>query len=400
MPFSTSVTVNFGGNSGPRKSIRKVPETGLTARLLPPLHSCSLPGPNAGRWAIMHKQHFGFDTVSASGDRSWNTFYCVEEFDFKTRTITKPCPSCEDNKQKKALFESSKKELGFAGKTGDEIKRLTEPLDNWLRKHNLDAKWYINVKTVEGEYCTLKIGTKLKKKLDTLIKELREPTRPGRQPIDVFDPADGIWLDFTRTGKGFDSDYDVRCSMETKMVNVDGVSTPVEVYRKAPLADDEKEAAEQTTYDLSDIGIRRLSYQQVVDLVRCDGNPDAIDGIFKAGTQAPMGGTYTGAPAGGVVVNPEVAVASGPSVAEKAPAAGFKDLTGVAASVPTTAQLDAKQEQQLTKAAALVETVVAAKPLSTEPGPRPASKPAPVAMTDFASMSIEELQKKFGAPKA
>jgi len=375
MPFSDSVKVSFG-NSGPRNTIRKIDDKGLIARLLPPLHSCSVPGPNAGRWAILHKQHFGYDTVSASGDRNWNTFYCVEQFDFKTKTITDPCPECENIKSKKALMEATKKELGFAGKTKEEILRVVEPLDNWLRKHNLDAKWYINVKTVEGDYVTLKIGTKLKKKLDTLIKELREPTRAGQRPIDVFDPVDGIWLEFSRTGKGFDSEYDVRPSMESKTVQVDGQDTVVQIVRRAPLADNEKEAAEATTYDLADVGIRRITKPQVAQLVQVDGNPDAVEAIFKAGQAAEK---------------PAAAPAPTPVVQQAAPQPE--------PVLPSNEAVEARAKQDIAKAEQLVAQVgnkTAVQPLSTEPGPRPGPKPAAPVMSDFMSMSIEDLQKRFG----
>jgi hypothetical protein len=316
----------------------------------------------------MHKQHFGYDTVDASGSRNWNTFYCVEVFDFKTKTIVEPCPECENIKQKKALFEATKKGLEQQQVPPEAIRAKLEPLDNWIRKHNLDAKWYINVKTVEGEYCTLKIGTKLKKKLDALREELLKPTRPGTPSVDLFDPETGIYLEFIRSGKGFDTDYDVRPATETKMYTIDGASTPVMVHRKAPMADTEKEDAEATTYDIVDVGIRRLPKSAVAELVKCDGSPEAVEAIFKAGQPAPK--------------------------AAPAPRAAPAPVA------PTTEQLDARQETQKAQAAALVAQVEAAPPpakVAAEPGPKPAPKAAP-AVPDYLNMSIEQLEATF-APK-
>jgi hypothetical protein len=389
MGFSTSVKPSYDGN---RKTIKKIPEAGLIARVLPPLHSCAEQGPNAGKWAIMHKQHFGYDTPRGDSgkERNWNTFYCVEVYDWKTKTIIENCDACDVIRANKDLYDITKKQYEAEKVPADQIKAALEPLKTWNEKHNLDAKWYINIKTLDGEYSTLKIGTKLKKKLDALIGSLRAPTT-GARPVDPLDPEDGLWLQFTRTGKGFDVDYDVQVAFESKTIEIDGTLTEVKVVRRAPLADDEKELAEVTTFDLSDIGIRRLPRDKVTMLVQSDGSPDAIDAIFASSERvAAPKAVSTVAPVRPVVAAPQSSGAK--LVVEKAEV----EVT------PTSEQLDAVAAEQRAKAAVLVAAVAAvqpvSRPLSTEPGPRPGPKPVVAPLKDFGSMSLADFAATI-APK-
>src|SRR5512138_271866 len=145
-----------------RKSI-KSPAVGTTrVRVLPPIHSCAA----TGKWCMQHKQHFGYDTPKEDGEgKNFNTFYCVEVFDFKTKTVSQECPECIQLKEQKDLLDATKKKLAAKGLSKDEIAKSVEPITNWLSKHNLDSRYYLNVMSPDREFYTIKVAYTVKDKI-------------------------------------------------------------------------------------------------------------------------------------------------------------------------------------------------------------------------------------------
>lgn len=370
-----------------RKTIKGLEEGSNVVRILPPLHSCAKPGKNEGKWFFQHRQHFGYDTPRAEDPtlKDYNTFYCVEEYNFREKHIERACPECEKNKEVKREYESKKAVLKEAGKTPEQIQAALGKVAEYMKRHNLDNKYYINVKNKDGTFSTRKIPWTAYKKVRAQIDELLKPTNPRRAPVDPIAPDQGVWFDIIRTGKSFNEvDYDVKVVTEPREVVIDGETKEVEVLVKAPLTEEEYERAEGSCYDISDVGIRRLPYDKVVALVASHGSPEEIRAIFGSSERREVEPVEVEEPTP-VVEEVEVKaqrLAPGPTIK---PQRMVEEITvrlddaGVGLPAPTPVEK--------ANAKALVEA-------ATKPAPAVATPD--LAGVDILNMSLDDFRAKFG----
>lgn len=238
-------------------------------RLMPAMKS----GATDGTWAVYQGQHFGYAVPDKKDPTklSKRTFRCVRKKD-RNGLVTQECPECQLIDQKKAERETASDKLKAKGKSEAEIKSLLQPLDEWLKEHNVDNKWYIGVKSYAGPAGALAIPHKMKLALEKEIKAIRD-----NEGIDPFDIDTGVWFEFKRTGfKAAEMNFVVTVVQEEEIVN----GRRLKSTKLAPLSDADLEAALREVPDLKSECIRTITVDQIQELVDSGGDPEVADKIF------------------------------------------------------------------------------------------------------------------------
>lgn len=243
-------------------------------RLLPAMKS----GATDGTWAVYQGQHFGYAVPDRKdpSKTSKRTFRCIRRKE-RSGIITVECPECKLIDEKKAERETAAGKLTAKGKSDAEIKQLLAPLDEWLREHNVDNKWYIGVKSLAGPCGALAIPHKMKLALDKEIKRLASD-----EGVDAFDIDTGAWLHFKRTGfKAQDMNFSVESVMEEEIIN----GRRLKSLKSAPLSDSDLESALREVPDLKSEVIRTITVEQIQELVDSGGDLEVAERIFSSGRQ-------------------------------------------------------------------------------------------------------------------
>jgi hypothetical protein len=266
----------YGNNSSSGnfpKTFRLKEGTTTVVRILPPMKSLA----ESGEWAKYIGTHFGYKGVNPKDPSKpvYRTFRCIQERDLRTKMITQDCPECDLIAQREEELEAIEARAKAEGHSSDEIEELVKPHKDWLREHNLDRKWYLNVRTQEGEHGTLLLSHKTKKLLDQKILSLQ--TDDG---IDALDLDQGVWFVFKRSGRGVETQDTVDVEYESvRDASTGRVSRTVKL---APLSPAEAERALKECPDLAK-AVREISYEQIKLLTLSSGDPEDVDAIFAMG---------------------------------------------------------------------------------------------------------------------
>jgi hypothetical protein len=231
----------------------------------------------AGKWFHYAKQHFGYRGVGDEQNPKGRirTFVCPEEIDRQTEMVKVECKECNKIRDMQALLESRTASLKAEGKNDAQIETLIGPVKAWLKDHNLDKKYILLAKNENSEWGVLSLPYKAKAALDLVIKKARAE--------DGFDPLDmdkGCWINFTREGEGFKTSYFAEAATET--VIVDG--RRAKSIKMDGLTDADFDQIAATCPDLTTVG-RRLTQEQIAQLVECNGDPEEVDRIFNSGVK-------------------------------------------------------------------------------------------------------------------
>jgi hypothetical protein len=385
-------TPQYGNSNGPRyENWRlKTPDaskgeqkTSFICRIIPPMKSLA----ESGKWAFYHGQHFGYAGVNPRDPDKvkQRPFACVKKEDFRTKMVTVACAACDIIDEK---FEEKKRreaEYKAQGLSDSAIKERLEPLTAWLKRHNCDRKWHLNVMTPEGKFGVLQIPHSVKKQLDQKIDELRE-----KKKIDPIAIDQGVWFNFTRMGK-----FPVTDGVEWVMEGFERDGETFERIKKAPLTEEQCKNALEILPDLARETVKFISVQQVVQIVASSGDPEEIDRIWQQGTRTEQRErTPVSARASAPATTPV------PQPAATAPAAA----PVTTATAPATTSEDDEIAEYEKKIAAM-KAAKAAKAAAPASAPAPAPKPAaPTTVTgpasaddeDPESLSDEEFYAKFG----
>lgn len=238
-------------------------------RILPPLGS-------GGKFAVMHKIHFGPKGRSKKDPTLLvhRPFKCIEEYDFTTNSILSPCPMCEKVKQTKEYRDTRQVELKKDGKSEDEIKTLLAPINEFLFAFNLDKKYHLNVKRDDGSFGKLKLPKSTYSSLMNALKDLEK-----KKKVNALNKESGAWVVLERLSNNGLNPPDTVKFLETEVRLEDGSSASV--IKKAPLTEDDYQKAKELCFDLSDSGATTLTLDQIKLIVESPNDPDAIDTIFN-----------------------------------------------------------------------------------------------------------------------
>jgi hypothetical protein len=259
-------------------------ETELILRLLPSMHSYR----DSGEWKFFYGQHYGhYGNNPKQPDKPRaRPFGCIQQKNPKTGEIEVECPKCTQIEKKKAAKKAREEQLlkqlqaqdASIDEKSPEFKeakaddKKLQDLNAWLMKHNCDKKWWMNVMDLKGEFGVFQLSyTTMKERLLPLLRDLRD-----KKKIDAFDPAKGVFLRFTRSGKGINVVDNVTVYTETVVVE----GEELQKMKFAPLTDEQIEKALKICPDLKKDVVKFISAKQIAELVERGDDPDAVDEIW------------------------------------------------------------------------------------------------------------------------
>lgn len=276
--MENSGTLNLGFNfdqttGGQSYDKPQSPQDGISYwRILPSLNS-SL--------SLFHKYalHWGF-TNAAGKTMPVQCSYLSEKF----------CPVCARVREVEGLFKR-------AEQNGDTAKM--EEYQEFISKWQVKNQFLYNALNAAGEAVILSVG---KKTHDQIIDKIKECVQPPRNPDGslkrpAFDPtslADGVWLQITRSGKGFKTEYKV----DFNRISVDmGNGVVGEKIDRRPV---DPAIAEAIRLQIANGGVGTLKDIHNLHEVRTSAD---LQGMMN-GTQPVGKGTVGNAPAQALVAPP------------------------------------------------------------------------------------------------
>lgn len=351
-------------------------------RIAPPVKSLK----SVGRWSVYDSLHYGYTIPNAENPDKprHKPFRCIFKKNRATGMIEQDCPECNLLESKEKEIEALKAQAMAAGKSADDAEEYVKGARRLLREHNLDKKHYVLAKNMAGEWGVLKLPHRAKQALDNLIEKYMKENE-GRHPLD---PASGVWFTFTRKGKGLATEHYVEITNESlgggRFQYKNGALTALDVdgIKKCP--------------DLATLNDNKaLTYDQILALVRSNGDPQVAVQVFGQGSRQQKSTTNNQAlstPA------PQPVTAAAAVASTPAPTPDAAALQAQIAAMQ--AQLAAAQAAAAQAQAAASTPAPAAATVVTAPTPAPAA-PAPVqaAPTQAAatgpapSMSFQDLMK-------
>lgn len=365
-------------------------------RLAPPVKSLK----NVGRWSFYDTLHFGYSVPNPENPDKPRArpFRCIHKKNRATGMIEQDCPECTDLEAREKEIELLKSQQIAAGKSEAEAEEFVSSSRRQLRMRNLDKKHYVLAKNLNGEWGVLKIPHRAKQALDNLIERYMKDNN-GEHPLT---PGGGVWFEFTRKGKGLQTEHHVAIVQE----NLGGGRFQ---YKSGELTALDIEGIKKCP-DLATLNDSRvLTYDQILALVRSGGNPDIVATVFQQGRKqsavqqaafAPLPATPA-ASAPGALVTPAPAPASAP-----APVMSQADMIAA-----LQAQLAALQNAgvQVTPAPVLTTPVattgtnpVAQQTVTTATKAAPVATPAapaqPMSFSDLMQLDPRAFLERFPDP--
>lgn len=343
-------------------------------RIAPPVKSLK----SVGRWSVYDSLHYGYtipNTENPDKPRH-KPFRCIFKKNRATGMIEQDCPECNLLESKEKEIEALKAQALAAGKSADDAEEYVKGARRLLREHNLDKKHYVLAKNMAGEWGVLKLPHRAKQALDNLIEKYMKENE-GKHPLD---PASGVWFTFTRKGKGLATEHYVEITNESlgggRFQYKNGALTALDVdgIKKCP--------------DLATLNDNKsLTYDQILALVRSNGDPQVAVQVFGQGSRQQKAATSTPAPS---TPAPQAVTAAGAVAANAPPVPGTPDAAALQAQIAAMqAQLAAAQAAAAQAVAPPAPAPAAATVVST-----PAPAPAQAAPAQTApAMSFQDLMK-------
>lgn len=257
--------------------------TELVVRLLGAMKSYK----STGKWAFFYGTHFGYcgeNSRDPSKPRI-RTFGCIQKKDNRTKEILVRCPKCDQISRAKLKEKALQDKIRQANPAASEedLKALykenqaLKQMGDWLYKNSNSKKFWVNVMTDAGVFGPLQLSYKTHEKLKAKLREWAEKKR-----IDAFSLDKGVWIKFTRTGRGIAVNDEVSLHTETVVIN----GEPMEKTKFAPMTKEQQAQALRVCPDLAKDVVKMLTAEQIQKLVDCTGEPSVVDEIFDGPKKA------------------------------------------------------------------------------------------------------------------
>lgn len=253
--------------------------TELIVRLLPAMKSFR----DTGEWKVFYGQHYGYYGTNPRNPEKPRPrpFACIQKKN-KAKEIVEHCPKCDQIEEMRKKYKAREDALRAAN-PGVEDKSpewyalrdadpKLKPLAEWLRKHNCDKKFWMNVMSKDGKFGVLQLSyeTTMNVLMPCLTK-LRD-----EEKIDPFDPSAGVFLKFTRTGQNPRVKDAVAVYQEQVEIN----GKKYWENATAPLTEEQCERALKLCPDLKKEAVTFISFEKIQALVDCSGAPEEVDAIL------------------------------------------------------------------------------------------------------------------------
>lgn len=266
------------------KKVGKPGEGNNFIRILPPMGK--LASDDKG-WAVFHTTIWGFSGKHPTepGKTVPRPIHSIE-VKSKATGITQHDPlvdwinefAQETEAYKQAwMLKTGEKDEKKARKVLEESDEEFKNRIAWLRRFNIEAKVYINCMYKDGTFGPFKINYGFHKKG---IDELYKKYLAAKNPVDMFDLDSGFWVNIRRPGNGVVPPDVVEPEFKEIEVEVAGEKITVQRLVPAPLTEEQSNQALKECPDLSTLGGDTLTYEQMVALRDCSGDPDEVDAIF------------------------------------------------------------------------------------------------------------------------
>ncbi len=274
---------------GPKTFKLKVPDskkneetTEFICRLLPPMKSLKDQQHAWKKFYGIHYGHSGNNPRDAQKNRP-RPFACIEEKDYRTKEIKVHCPKCDQMEVMRSKQKTRESELKLANPSVAENEKAMKDIcradatyasyTEWLKKHNCDKKWYINVMSYAGEFGVLHLTyTTMKDVLEPKLKEWRD-----KDKLDVFHPHKGVWLRFTRSGVAPRVTDNVDLFMDSVEISPGRI---VKEVKNAPLTKEQIQRALKICPDLAKDVVKFLPPEKITALIATKGDLDKVDEIW------------------------------------------------------------------------------------------------------------------------
>jgi hypothetical protein len=233
----------------------------------------------SGKWFRFIKQHWGYksagnDTNPAGFPR---LFICPEDVDYKSKMIRTACPECSLISNTAAKVANREAQLKEGGKSEADIETILGAQKEWLKAHNLDKKYIVLAKNDKNEWGILWLPYKAKEALDNRRKAIQ-----ADEGFDILDADEGAWVNFTRSGQGFKTNYG--CDIVSEAITLDNGKKAKQPKQEA-LVDADFDAIVAECPDLNSVGTV-LTDNQIERLVESMGDADVVEAIFNEGREA------------------------------------------------------------------------------------------------------------------
>jgi len=249
---------NYGG--GETKKRFKIVDGDNIYRILPPMGSLA----KAGRWSQYWSVVWGYTNAQNKAV----PFSDCRVTNYRTKMVEVESDAYLKSAKINAMFAAMKEQV----KTGEATEKDLERVQKMSEKFNIDNKHYINAVNLKGEIGLLKIGAKAKQLIEEEIKKLMA------KGIDPLSLEDGRYFNIFRSGKGFQTVYQVTVYKEQRQINGE-----IAEFAKVHKMDDAFIARLGTeAFDLGTL-YSRPSAEQVSRIVNGE-DPDLVLGINRNGS--------------------------------------------------------------------------------------------------------------------
>jgi len=244
----------------------------IVRRIFPPMKSLRKTKDIGQYWAT----HWWQGKNPKSGKPQGYPVLCIEKISWRNgqKIVDQECPLCRKRKE----WEKKRDAAKLRG--ADQA-----PYVEWLRAHNRDAKVYLYALDKKGAVGVLRLTYTTFKKLKEEVKKLanQEP------PVSPMSLGHGVWWEFSRTGKGFDTEDRVEPFMSKRKEELkNGNIIDVPYLELHALTDENKRMALECLPDFND-EIARITYSTEVleKLYACDDSLQAVNDILGIQSAAP-----------------------------------------------------------------------------------------------------------------
>lgn len=254
---------NYGQRT--QKNYFKIKEGDNPYRILPPMFGYA----QEGIWNKYYAIEYGYKNTAGK----MCPFVDVRVTNRKTKMVEVESPAYLFRMELKENLDKAIENL----KAGKGSKEEVQEAKDLTERFNMDAKYYVNAIDLQGNIGLLKFGSKA---MQSLREEMKRLEVSGIDPLSV---ENGRFFNFKRSGKGRETAYSVVEYKQRKVIQIEGVSTEVDVPFVHVLTDDIINRLEREAFDLSKL-FKYVTVDQVQDIV--DNGPIACDRVFSAAPQA------------------------------------------------------------------------------------------------------------------
>jgi hypothetical protein len=238
-------------------------------RILPPCHSLA----KSGRWSFYDAIHWGFQGTNGK----MKPFRCIQQKNHKTKMITQECPACTWIEGKRNDYNKLLASLKEDKRSKEDIERMTGDQFKWLMRFNTQKGHYVNAMKQSGEIGRLFLKIKCKQNLDVLNEKLKAKDK------NAISASKGLWLVFSKEGKGTQTVYPVSVLQEDFQFNGQTFTKD----KDAPLTADIINRMRTEAFDLATV-YQDVTYDQILQLVGSSADPQTVDSVFGLPKTQPM----------------------------------------------------------------------------------------------------------------